>query len=40
MIHWQQYSDIERMQLLNIASADKKLPRLAINCTNNHIITL
>lgn len=30
MIHWQQYSDIERMQLLDIASAEKKLPRLAI----------
>lgn len=30
MIHWQQYNDIERMQLLDIASAEKKLPRLAI----------
>ena len=30
MIHWQQYNNIERMQLLDIASAEKKQPRLAI----------
>ena len=30
MIHWQQYNDIERMQLLDIASAEKMLPRLAV----------
>ena len=30
MIHWQQYNDIEKIQLLDIVSAAKKLPRLAI----------
>lgn len=30
MIHWQQYNDGERMQLLDIVSAEKELPRLAI----------
>jgi Domain of unknown function (DUF1814). len=30
MIHWQQYNDIEKMQLLNITSAEKALPRLSI----------
>lgn len=30
MTHWQQYNDIERIQLLDIVSAAKKLPRLAI----------
>lgn len=30
MTHWQQYNDIERIQLLDIVSATKKLPRLAI----------
>lgn len=30
MIHWQQYNDVERIQLLDIVSATKKLPRLAI----------
>ena len=39
MMHWQQYNDIERMQLLDIASAEKKLSRLAIDCTNHRINT-
>lgn len=30
MIHWQQYNDVEKIQLLDIVSAAKKLPRLAI----------
>lgn len=30
MIHWQQYSILERTQLLDIASAEKALPRLAV----------
>jgi hypothetical protein len=30
MIHWKQYNDIEKIQLLDIVSAAKKLPRLAI----------
>lgn len=30
MIHWQQYNDVEKIQLLDIVSATKKLPRLAI----------
>lgn len=30
MTHWQQYNDVEKIQLLDIVSADKKLPRLAI----------
>lgn len=30
MTHWQQYNDIEKIQLLDIVSATKKLPRLAI----------
>lgn len=30
MTHWQQYNDVEKIQLLDIVSAAKKLPRLAI----------
>ncbi|MCF0178248.1 MAG: nucleotidyl transferase AbiEii/AbiGii toxin family protein [Bacteroidales bacterium] len=30
MIHWQQYSIEERLQLLDITSAEKNLPRLAV----------
>lgn len=30
MLHWQNYNEIEKVQLLNIVSAEKKLPRLAI----------
>lgn len=30
MIHWQQYNDVEKIQLLDIVSAAKKLPRLVI----------
>lgn len=29
MIHWQQYNNVEKIQLLDIVSADKKLPRLS-----------
>lgn len=30
MTHWQQYNNVEKIQLLDIVSAAKKLPRLAI----------
>lgn len=30
MLHWQNYNEIEKVQLLDIVSAEKKLPRLAI----------
>ena len=30
MAHWQQYNIEERLQLLDIASAEKNLPKLAI----------
>lgn len=34
MKHWQQYNSTEQLQILDIASAETNLPRLAIKRTS------